>query len=79
MEAATQRILAVTQADWVTTMDEKVFEALRSAVNMARFLGTRKIDALKRGLLERGFDEPTADAAIRAWSEYEQRKGVPHG
>lgn len=60
-------------------MDEKVYEALRSAVNIARFQGIRKIDALKRGLLEKGYDEPTADAAIRAWAEYEQRKGVPHG
>ena len=54
-------------------MTESAFEVLQSAVNLARFEGIRRLDALKRRLQERYPDrEDDVQAALLAWSQYVQ-------
>lgn len=52
-------------------MSEGVFEVLQHAVNLARFEGIRRLDALKRRLMALYPDrEEDVKAALLAWSEY---------
>jgi hypothetical protein len=55
-------------------MTEDVYQALRDAVNLARFQSIRHIGALKSALLQRGWTEQTANEAIQAWANYERSK-----
>lgn len=55
----------------VSEMSEGVFEVLRHAVNLARFEGIRRLDALKRRLMALYPDrEEDIKAALLAWSQY---------
>lgn len=56
-------------------MSEGVFEVLQHAVNLARFEGIRRLDALKRRLMALYPDrEEDIQAALRVWSEYVQAR-----
>jgi len=59
----------------VSDMSEGVFEVLQHAVNLARFEGVRRLDALKRRLMALYPDrEEDIKAALLAWSEHIQAR-----
>lgn len=59
----------------MSDMSEGVFEVLQHAVNLARFEGVRRLDALKRRLMALYPDrEEDIKAALLAWSEHIQAR-----
>ena len=59
----------------MSEMSEGVFEVLQHAVNLARFEGIRRLDALKRRLMALYPDrEEDIKAALLAWSEHVQAR-----
>jgi hypothetical protein len=51
-------------------MEDSVFDALRSAITMARQFGIKSTSRLKIHLKQRGFDEPTINAALLFWAKH---------
>lgn len=59
----------------MSDISEGAFEVLQHAVNLARFEGVRRLEALKRRLMALYPDrEEDIQAALRAWSEYVQAR-----
>ncbi|MDR6421348.1 hypothetical protein J2801_003636 [Paraburkholderia phenoliruptrix] len=55
-------------------MTDAVYQALRAAVNIARYEQVRCVSTLKRLLIQRGHAPDDANEAIQAWVNYERSK-----
>jgi hypothetical protein len=55
-------------------MTDDTYQALRDAVNLARFEQIRTVAALRSRLSQRGWPEQTVNEAIQAWANYERSK-----
>jgi hypothetical protein len=53
---------------------DNVYQALRAAVNLARFEQIRCVSTLKRLLIQLGHAPEDASAALQAWANYEKEK-----
>ncbi|MBB5508094.1 hypothetical protein HDG35_004372 [Paraburkholderia sp. JPY681] len=55
-------------------MPDDVYQALRAAVNLARFEQIRSVPALKSRLQQMGHSDEAARQAIKTWADYERSK-----
>lgn len=55
-------------------MTDEVYQALRAAVNLARYEHVRCVSTLKRLLIQRGHAPEHANEAIQTWANYEKDK-----
>ncbi|CAH2910822.1 MAG: hypothetical protein CPSOU_1857 [uncultured Paraburkholderia sp.] len=55
-------------------MSDETYQALRAAVNIARFDQIRCVSTPKRLLIQRGHAPEHVYEAVQAWAEYEKGK-----
>ena len=55
-------------------MSDETYQALRAAINIARFEQVRCVSTLKRLLIQRGYEPDHVHEAVQAWANYEKGK-----
>lgn len=55
-------------------MGDDAYQALRDAVNLARYEQIHSVSTLKRLLIQRGHAPEDANEAIQTWANYEKAK-----